>query len=69
VLIGRCAHQSGPLADGRTVDVDGDRCVECPWHGSVFRLLDGKAMHGPAASDQARLYTRVRDGQLEVAGP
>ncbi|MGI5240821.1 Rieske 2Fe-2S domain-containing protein [Dactylosporangium sp. CA-139066] len=67
VLIARCAHQGGPLPDGRMVDVDGDQCIECPWHGSVFRLRDGKAMHGPAASDQPRLRTRVRDGRLEAA--
>jgi nitrite reductase/ring-hydroxylating ferredoxin subunit len=69
VLIARCAHQGGPLPEGRTVDVDGDRCVECPWHGSVFRLRDGKAMHGPASSDQTRLRTRVRDGLLEASRP
>ncbi|WP_426514094.1 DUF2231 domain-containing protein [Dactylosporangium sp. McL0621] len=68
-LVGRCAHLSGPLAEGRTVDVGGEACVECPWHGSVFRLADGRALRGPASSDQTALRTRVRDGQLEVAQP
>jgi nitrite reductase/ring-hydroxylating ferredoxin subunit len=68
-LLARCAHLSGPLAEGRTVDVDGEACLQCPWHGSVFRLSDGRAMHGPASSDPTVLRTRVRDGGLEVARP
>ncbi|WP_433089297.1 DUF2231 domain-containing protein [Dactylosporangium sp. CA-052675] len=68
-LVARCAHRSGPLAEGHMVDVDGEACLQCPWHGSVFRLSDGRAMHGPASSDQTMLRTRVRDGQLEVARP
>jgi nitrite reductase/ring-hydroxylating ferredoxin subunit len=69
VLIGRCAHFSGPLAEGPTRDVDGEACIECPWHGSVFRLRDGTAVNGPTASDQPTLDTRIRDGQLEVRQP
>ncbi|GAA0735447.1 Rieske (2Fe-2S) protein [Dactylosporangium roseum] len=69
VLIGRCAHRSGPLADGRTVEVDGEACLECPWHGSVYRLADGRAVHGPASSDQVVLRTRIRAGRLEAARP
>ena len=69
VLIGRCAHDNGPLTDGKEIDVDGDKCVECPWHGSVFRLADGRALRGPAGSDQVVLRTRVRDGRLEARRP
>ncbi|MFI5908043.1 Rieske 2Fe-2S domain-containing protein [Dactylosporangium sp. NPDC051541] len=68
-LIGRCAHQAGPLAEGRPLEQGGEACVECPWHGSIFRLSDGRALRGPAASDQTALRTRVRDGHLEVAQP
>lgn len=32
-----CAHQNGPLGEGR---IDGD-CVTCPWHGFQYRLTDG----------------------------
>ncbi len=63
----RCAHQGGPLAEGRTIEVDGRPCVECPWHGSAFALADGRAVRGPAGSDQALLRTRVRAGRLEAA--
>jgi nitrite reductase/ring-hydroxylating ferredoxin subunit/uncharacterized membrane protein len=68
-FVGRCAHQGGPLAAGTSLDVDGEPCLRCPWHGSVFRLADGTAVRGPAGSDQALLSTRVRDGQLEAARP
>ena len=33
-LDARCSHAGGPLDEG-TVD---DGCIECPWHGSRFRL-------------------------------
>jgi len=29
-----------------------DGCVRCRWHGSEFRLTDGKVMRGPAAAPQ-----------------
>jgi nitrite reductase/ring-hydroxylating ferredoxin subunit/DMSO/TMAO reductase YedYZ heme-binding membrane subunit len=32
-----CAHQNGPLGEGRIID----GCVTCPWHGFQFRLADG----------------------------
>jgi nitrite reductase/ring-hydroxylating ferredoxin subunit/uncharacterized membrane protein len=43
-----CAHAGGPLAEGRIVD----GCIECPWHGSRFRLSDGGAVRGPTVYDQ-----------------
>ena len=32
-----CAHQNGPLSEGRVVD----GCITCPWHGYQYRLHDG----------------------------
>lgn len=32
-----CAHQNGPLGEGRIVD----GCVTCPWHGFQYRVVDG----------------------------
>jgi len=69
VLLEQCGHETGPLSEGRLVDVDGDACVECPWHGSVFRLGDGLVMHGPAGSDQPILRTRVVNGVVEASLP
>jgi nitrite reductase/ring-hydroxylating ferredoxin subunit/uncharacterized membrane protein len=66
VLHDRCSHMSGPLSEGKLTEVDGVHCVECPWHGSVFRLDDGRPTHGPATAPQQRLDSRVRGSRLEV---
>jgi nitrite reductase/ring-hydroxylating ferredoxin subunit/uncharacterized membrane protein len=68
-MIERCGHETGPLGEGPVTGSGADACVECPWHGSVFRLADGKVMHGPAASDQPVVRTRVTNGTVEVAQP
>ena len=34
-----CAHQNGPLGEGRVVG----GCITCPWHGFQYRLEDGCA--------------------------
>src|SRR5262249_14587482 len=38
-LTNLCAHQNGPLGEGRIVD----GCITCPWHGFQYRLEDGRA--------------------------
>ena len=48
-LHAQCAHAGGPLAEGTVVD--GDR-LQCPWHGSRFKLADGHVVRGPAMYDQ-----------------
>ena len=58
-------HRGGSLADGELV---GD-CVQCPLHGSRFRLEDGSVEQGPAAYPQPALEARVRDGSIEVRAP
>jgi nitrite reductase/ring-hydroxylating ferredoxin subunit len=60
-----CVHRGGSLADGELV---GD-CVQCPLHGSQFRLEDGSVEQGPAAYPQPALEARVRDGSIEVRAP
>ena len=62
----RCPHMAGPLHQGELSDTDGDLCVTCPWHGSVFRLEDGAVVHGPATAALPRFDTRTTDGKLEV---
>jgi nitrite reductase/ring-hydroxylating ferredoxin subunit/uncharacterized membrane protein len=57
-----CTHEGGPLAEGRFAD----GCVTCPWHGSTFRLADGKVVRGPAAASQPVYEVRVTDGKVEV---
>ena len=61
-LLERCAHQGGPLHEGRIED----GCVVCPWHSSRYRLSDGVALSGPTAHPQPALQVRVRDSKVEV---
>jgi nitrite reductase/ring-hydroxylating ferredoxin subunit/uncharacterized membrane protein len=68
-LIERCGHETGPLGEGEVSGSGADACVVCPWHGSVFRLIDGAVVHGPAASDQPTLRARVLAGMVEVCQP
>jgi nitrite reductase/ring-hydroxylating ferredoxin subunit/uncharacterized membrane protein len=69
VLANKCSHMSGPLSEGELTGDRDERCVTCPWHGSVFRLRDGAVVHGPATADQPAFETRVRDGILQVCLP
>ena len=58
-----CTHVGGPLDEGER---DGT-CVQCPWHGSVFDLRDGRVIHGPATSPIRAYETRISEsGQVEV---
>ena len=62
-----CTHAGGPLDEGELQhDRRGDAIVQCPWHGSRFRLRDGVALTGPATMAQPRYDVRVRDGQIEL---
>lgn len=62
-LSATCVHASGPLDEGTLV---ADGCIRCPWHGSTFRLADGKVMRGPAAVDQPSWQTKVESGRVLV---
>jgi sulfoxide reductase heme-binding subunit YedZ len=61
-LTNLCAHQNGPLGEGRIID----GCVTCPWHGYQYRLADGRA---PAPFTEKLVTYKVRlgeNGLLEV---
>jgi nitrite reductase/ring-hydroxylating ferredoxin subunit/uncharacterized membrane protein len=58
----QCAHAGGPLSQGKLVD----GCIECPWHGSRFRMADGHVARGPAMYDQPSYEIRKADGGWEV---
>lgn len=49
-----CAHAGGPLSEGTLVE----GCIECPWHGSRFRLENGHVARGPAVYDQPAYEVR-----------
>jgi len=56
-----CAHQNGPIGEGRIVD----GCVTCPWHGYQYRLADGCAP--PPFTEKLVTYrVRVARGVVEV---
>ena len=61
-LADRCTHRGGPLHEGTLVD----GCIECPWHGSRFRLEDGSVERGPATGPELAYDVRLRDGMVEV---
>jgi nitrite reductase/ring-hydroxylating ferredoxin subunit/uncharacterized membrane protein len=62
-LHAQCAHAGGPLPEGTLV---GDQ-IECPWHGSRFRMGNGHVSRGPAMYDQpAYDVRRSESGGWEV---
>jgi nitrite reductase/ring-hydroxylating ferredoxin subunit len=61
-LAGRCAHRGGSLADGELVG----ECLQCPLHGSLFRLADGAVERGPSAYPQPVFDVRVAGGRIAV---
>lgn len=69
VLVGTCAHLSGPLYEGAVEDVRGHACLVCPWHGSAFGLDDGEPRRGPAAVPQEKLEVRMQAGRVMARLP
>jgi nitrite reductase/ring-hydroxylating ferredoxin subunit/uncharacterized membrane protein len=63
-LADRCAHRGGSLSEG---ELSGE-CVECPLHGSQFRLSDGSVERGPSAYPQPVYEVRVANGRIAVRG-
>jgi nitrite reductase/ring-hydroxylating ferredoxin subunit/DMSO/TMAO reductase YedYZ heme-binding membrane subunit len=56
-----CAHQNGPLGEGRIID----GCITCPWHGHQYRLADGCAP--PPYTEKLVTYrVRLMRGLIEV---
>ena len=66
VLANNCSHLSGPLDEGSLGSQNGEACITCPWHESVFSLRTGEVVHGPATAPQPKFDTRVTDGSIEV---
>lgn len=60
-LTNLCAHQNGPIGEGRIVG----GLVTCPWHGYQYRLKDGCAPP-PFTEKLATYQVRVRNGVIEV---
>ena len=58
-----CAHQNGPLGEGRVVD----GCITCPWHGFQYRLEDGCAP--PPYTEKLATYHLKLDGPTVLLDP
>jgi nitrite reductase/ring-hydroxylating ferredoxin subunit/DMSO/TMAO reductase YedYZ heme-binding membrane subunit len=52
-VVNTCAHQGGPLGEGKVVD----GCITCPWHGYQYRPENGQA---PAPFTERVATYRVR---------
>jgi nitrite reductase/ring-hydroxylating ferredoxin subunit len=60
-LHGVCAHQGGPLYEGKVID----GCLTCPWHGWQYRPGDGCAP--PPFVERIPTYNiRLKDGRVLV---
>ena len=59
----QCAHAGGPLSEG-SLEAG---AVVCPWHGSRYRLADGRVTRGPSVYDQpAYEVRRTEAGEWEA---
>jgi nitrite reductase/ring-hydroxylating ferredoxin subunit/DMSO/TMAO reductase YedYZ heme-binding membrane subunit len=58
-----CAHQNGPLGEGRVVD----GCITCPWHGFQYRLEDGCAP--PPYTERLATYALRLEGARVLLDP
>lgn len=62
-IINVCAHQNGPLGEGRILD----GCVTCPWHGFQYNPADGRA---PAPfTEKVSTYNLKLDGDTILLDP
>jgi nitrite reductase/ring-hydroxylating ferredoxin subunit len=56
-----CAHQGGPLGEGRIIY----GCITCPWHGWQYRPADGRSP--PPFTEKIPTYrVRVEAGRVWV---
>jgi nitrite reductase/ring-hydroxylating ferredoxin subunit/DMSO/TMAO reductase YedYZ heme-binding membrane subunit len=60
-LHGVCAHQGGPLYEGKVID----GCLTCPWHGWQYKPEDGCAP-APFTEKVPTYRIRVKSGRVLV---
>lgn len=56
-----CAHQNGPLGEGRIID----GCITCPWHGFQYRMRDGRSPE-PFTETIPTYRLRLNEGRLQL---
>lgn len=62
-LSGTCAHQGGPLGEGRLID----GCLTCPWHGYQYRPGDGCSP--PPYTERLTTYAVRIEGEAVLVDP
>ncbi|MBI1187099.1 MAG: Rieske 2Fe-2S domain-containing protein [Alphaproteobacteria bacterium] len=62
-LSNACAHQNGPLGEGRILD----GCVTCPWHGFQYDPETGRSP--PPFTEKVATYRLRRDGDRLLIDP
>jgi nitrite reductase/ring-hydroxylating ferredoxin subunit/DMSO/TMAO reductase YedYZ heme-binding membrane subunit len=62
-VVNVCAHQNGPLGEGRIID----GCITCPWHGFQFRPADGSSP--PPFTDKIATYRLRLEGGIAYVDP
>lgn len=60
-LAGVCAHQRGPLYEGRIKD----GCLTCPWHGWQYQVEDGRSPP-PFQEKLATFRLRMKNGRVLI---
>jgi nitrite reductase/ring-hydroxylating ferredoxin subunit len=68
-MANRCTHAGGPLHRGRIGALSGEPTVTCPLHGSMFRMLDGRVIRGPATRPEPVFEVREHEGTIQVRDP
>ena len=61
-LSDRCAHAGGSLSKGRIIG----ECIECPLHGTAYRLEDGQVAVGPGVYAQPVFEVYIREDEIRV---
>ena len=62
----RCTHQGAPLHRGPVRFSGSLDTVQCPVHGSMFGLSDGKVLRGPAMQPVPAYDARVNGDTIEI---
>src|SRR5258707_11887054 len=63
-LTNLCAHQNGPIGEGRIIG----GLVTCPWHGYQYQLKN-RCAPPPLTQKLATYRLRLRDGMIEGKPP
>lgn len=66
VVANRCTHQGAPLHKGVLKLAGSMPTVQCPVHGSVFRVGDGSVLRGPATEPLPAYDARIDGDKVEI---